>query len=125
MSLLINSVPIEPHIFSAEQDPSLVELLTVLAHYHATGAQLNLGHTVDFGKPWQANSKCTCGVLSLPYLDGPKLESMVSHSVKCYWLIPITKQERDFKIKHGLEQLEKSFDTIGINYIDASRESAV
>lgn len=52
----------------------LVELLTAVAHYHRTGAALGLGHTVNFGRPWLSGSRCTYGLISLPYFDGPWLE---------------------------------------------------
>lgn len=125
MSILLGRRTIELHIFSSIQDDSLVELLTVIAHYHATGNEIQLGHTVNFGKPWQDNSKCTYGLISLPYMDGPDLESFPAYSTECYWLVPITLQERDYKIKFGLESLEEKFDLIGLDYVNPNRASAV
>lgn len=116
---------IELHLFSSEQDYSLVELLTVIAYYHIVDKQLDLGHTVNFGRPWQGNSSCAYGFISLPYLDGPELESVEKYSVKCCWLIPITKEERNFKAEYGIESLEEKFETVGLNFIDINRESAV
>ena len=125
MSLLHDKRTIELHIFSFIEDDSLVELLTIVAHYHATGSELRLGDTVNFGKPWQEDSKCTYGLISLPYLDGPELESFPAYSTECYWLIPITVEERDYKIKFGLESLEEKFDSIGLDYINPNRASVI
>lgn len=125
MSLLLTHETMELHIFSSAQDSSLVELLTVIAHYHATGKQLHLDDTVNFGRPWQRDSHCTYGLLSLPYLDGPKLQNIPYYSTECYWLIPITEQERNFKVKFGLEKLEDEFELMGIDYINPNRASIV
>ena len=119
--------PIELHIFSSKQDVQIVELLTMVAYYHRNTSNVGLNHTVNFGKPWQENSLCTYGFISLPYLDGPELENFNfkrNHIVKFYWLIPIMKQEVDFKIKHGVEALEEKFDN-GFNYIDPLRNSVI
>lgn len=120
-----NKDSIELHIFSNKQDSSLVELLTVVAYYSFTDVQLNLGETVNFGKPWQESSLCAYGLISLPYLDGPELEEMLEYPTKCYWLIPITQQERNFKAKFGLEALEEQFDLTQIDYVNPNRPSAI
>lgn len=125
MFLLNQQRPLELHLFSATQDLSLAELLTATAHYHATGDALDIGHTVNFGRSWQEISSCTYGLLSHPYLDGPELENMSTFPTKCYWLIPITEKERDFKIRFGLEELEERFEADGIDYINPVRPSAI
>ncbi len=119
--------PIELHIFSAIQSSELVELLTIIAHYHITGKKLNLHHTVNFGKPWLNNSNCNYGLISLPYLDGPKIENcnLDGKTIKCFWLIPITKEELDYKKKFGVEALEQLFDKSDFNYCDENRVSLV
>jgi hypothetical protein len=61
---------------SPEPDVDLIELMTVVAHFHRTGARLGLGHSVDIGRPWLPGSTCTHGVISLPYLFCPKLERL-------------------------------------------------
>src|SRR5687768_6030498 len=85
--------PLELHLFSPMSDRSLVELLTVTAHFHRTGEWLGAGHTVVFGRPWLRGSMCDHGLISLPYLDGPQLETWTSDNqeVSCLWLIPITR----------------------------------
>ena len=116
---------IELHIFSTKKDSSLIELLTVVAHYSLTGTQLNLGQTINFGRPWQEDSHCTHGLISLPYLDGPELEKVKGYSTKCYWVVPITQQERNFKAEFGQEALEEKFDVAQIDYVNPNRPSVV
>jgi hypothetical protein len=119
--------PIELHIFSSKQAIELVDILTAIAHYHQTEQILDLGHTVNFGVPWQNLSVCTYGLISLPYLDGPDLEILnyQNREVGFYWLLPITKAERDFKKVNGIEALEQLFDESPPNYIDPARQSVV
>jgi hypothetical protein len=104
-----------------------VELLTVVAHFHRTGEQLGLGHFVNFGRPWLEGSACEYGLISLPYLDGPLLEEARFHEgtriVRCLWLLPITKRERDYALEHGLEGLEQRFEQANVDYINPLRRS--
>lgn len=114
---------IELHLFSSVKDERLVELLTTVAYYHRNTANLNLDHTVNFGKPWQGKSLCDHGLISLPYLDGPELENL--NSAKFYWLIPITKDEVAYKMKYGIGALEDLFEEKKFDYINASRKGVV
>jgi hypothetical protein len=119
-------VPLELHMFSSVQRRELVELLVATAHYHRTGAPLGLGHTVNFGQPWIKGSKCEYGFVSLPYLDGPKLERLGGEndgSVMFYWLVPVTKSEVEFKKRNGVEALEAKFEQASFNYLDPHRKS--
>lgn len=120
---------IELHMFSAIKDDSMIELLTVVAHYHKTGKKLDVGHTVNFGRPWQNDSNCMHGYISLPYLDGPDLEihtdERFGKEVHFYWLIPITDEELEYKKANGLEALEELFDDSEFNYLDSKRSSLV
>lgn len=118
--------PIELHMFSAHKSGEPVELLVATAHYHRTGSTLTVGHTVNFGKPWIDASPCEYGLISLPYLDGPKLENFELHgriAARCLWLVPITKSEMEFKKENGLEALEDRFDEAQFNYLDPMREA--
>jgi hypothetical protein len=119
---------IELHLFSpTQQIESHVELLTVVAHYHLTRARLGLHHTVNFGRPWLPDSDCQHGLISLPYLDGEKMEIMnlKEKHIHCLWLIPITKKEIDFVLEKGLEALETAFESSKFNYLDPYRPSVV
>lgn len=117
----------ELHIFAPERNDDLIELLTAIAHYHRNDSSLGLGHTVNFGQPWLAKSKCEYGLISLPYLDGPTLECLKIDGIEtqCLWLIPITKQEVDYKKKYGLDALEEKFDDPSFNYLNPYRKSVV
>jgi Suppressor of fused protein (SUFU) len=117
--------PLELHMFSRADSIKIVELLVVTAHFHRFAAKLDLGHTVNFGRPWLGSSACEYGLVSLPYLDGPSLEnlSIGSESVKFYWLIPVSKAEVDFKKQYGLETLESKFDISDFDYSNPDRRS--
>lgn len=112
---------IELVVYAPKSDKLLVELLTVCASYHRNKLPLNLHHTVNIGQPWLNNSKCDHGFISLPYLDGEELEifNYNGQKVHCYWFIPITEKERDFKIKSGWEALEKLFEDRQFDYLRA------
>jgi hypothetical protein len=127
MSHQSDATLIELHLFSPIRDETLVELLTVIAHYHLTGAYLDIGHTVNFGRPWLPHSKCDHGLISLPYLDGPSLEwfEVSQRRIRFLWLIPITADEVAFKKAQGLDALEDRFEAVGFNYLDPERSSVV
>lgn len=118
---------IELHMFSSVKDVGVVEILTAVAYYHKNTAKLDLNHTVNFGQSWQNNSICTYGFISLPYLDGPDLETMQNSkvSIKFYWLIPITKKEVEYKIDYGTNELEVLFEEKGLDYLNPSRGSLI
>ena len=118
---------VELVVYSPKSDLALVELLTVCASYHRNDAALNLHHTVNIGQPWLDSSLCDYGFISLPYLDGEAFElfQFEGRLVNCYWLIPITKEERDYKVKHGAEALEQLCEDKQFDYLDPSRESLV
>jgi len=127
MSRQADSNKLELHLFAPSQAHELIELLTVVAHYHLTGVYLGLGHTVNFGQPWLTDSECEYGLLSHPYLDGPRLEyfELESDTIQFLWLIPISLAERNFKMIHGQEALEKQFESQSFNYLDPLRKSVV
>ena len=128
MSQLGDKKGVEVHIFSSKRDESLIELLFASAFYHRNNKKLDLWHTINFGRPWQDDSKCEYGLFSLPYLDGPDLENLTSKDnweVNFYWLIPITKLEVEFKSKYGIELLEGKFEQVGLDYINPNRDSSI
>lgn len=125
MSSEVDSNPVELHLFSAKQDKTLVELMTMVAYFHKTANMLDLNHTFYIGKPWQKNSICDHGFISLPYMDGPNLEFGLNKKVKFYWIIPISKKEVEFKKANGVEKLEEKFEELGIDYIYPERKSLI
>ena len=118
---------IELFVYAPKADMLLVELLTVCASYHRNKLPLDFNHTVNIGQPWLDNSECDHGFISLPYLDGEELGGFEFNgkSVGCYWFIPITRDERDYKIEAGVEALEQLFEDKQIDYLNPERESLV
>jgi hypothetical protein len=128
MSQPEDDVPIEMHIFSLNQDRTIVELLTAIAYYHRNTKRVGLNHSINLGRPWKNNSTCSYGLISLPYLDGPKLENFLSPEnnqvIKFYWVIPITEKEYLYKRSYGVEALEQKFGK-DFNYLNPLRQSVM
>ncbi|WP_316843005.1 suppressor of fused domain protein [Pedobacter gandavensis] len=118
---------IELFVYSAKAEEGLIELLTVCASYHRNGLPLDINHTVNIGQPWLNNSQCDYGFISSPYLDGSELGVFEynGQEIGCYWFIPITQKERDFKIEHGVEQLEHLFEDKQLDYLNPERNCLV
>lgn len=118
---------IELFIFSPRKDESIVELLTIIASYHRNGDPLNIHHTFNIGRPWLKDSACNYGFISLPYLDGEDLEifKFDDEVIHCYWIIPITEKEKEYKIENGCDALEDLFDEKQIEYLNPKRKSLV
>lgn len=116
---------LELHMFSPYQTDRIVELLTIVACYHFNEVTLGLHHRINFGEPWIDSSKCTRGFVSLPYLDGPKFETICLKEthVSFLWLIPITESEAGIVDVEGVEELESRFEKQKIQYLDPNRES--
>lgn len=119
--------PIELYMIAPERTEELVELLTVVAHYHSTGRPLGVGHLVNFGRGWIAGSACDRGLVSLPYADGPALEHLRAGGahVRFLWLLPVTSEEAAFALDRGLEALEQAFDGARLEYWNPGRASVV
>lgn len=127
MSIPADDNPIELHLFSPFETDEVVGLLFATAHFHRNSTKLDVGHSVNFGRPWIGESTCSHGLISLPYLDGPRLEnlSIGARTVKFYWLIPITDAELNFKKLNGLEALEIEFDKSRFDYVNPLRGSVI
>jgi hypothetical protein len=106
-----------------------VELLTMVAYYHAgPGSQrLDVGHTVPIGAPWLRESSSNHLLVGLPYAYGPELEH-------CAWeggharllaLVPITEEEHAYKVHHGADALEARLEEAAAVVVDPARPSAV
>ncbi|UOG75615.1 suppressor of fused domain protein [Hymenobacter tibetensis] len=116
---------IELFLLSPYQTNSVAELLILCASFHRNSATLDLDHTVNIGQPWLPGSICDHAFISLPYLHGENLEllNFSGHTTHCYWLIPITKAEREYKISHGGEALEQLFEDKALDYLNPVRRS--
>jgi hypothetical protein len=117
-------------VLSANTDDARhVELLAMLAYYHAGPAsqRLDYGHTVPIGEPWVPGSSCTHELIALPYAYGPDFEitSWDGGHIRILAVQPITEAERDFKVAHGIEALEQRFERAAIAFADPQRASVV
>ena len=127
MSGEVDKQGLELFILTPSENDLMIELLTVITHYHYNEKNLGVGHTVNFGYPWYRFSPCDHGLLSLPYLYGTDFEWMKTSSrlIRFLWVIPITKEEVECKKVKGLEYLESLFESSSFNYLDPYRESVV
>lgn len=117
-------------LVSPQEDPLLTELLAMVAHYQTAPEHryIDVGSTIDIGRPWLENSTCSHLLGSLPYPFGPSLEWLCIKSevhVRFVWLVPITANEALYVSEHGVEALEELFEKSGIKYLDISRQSVL
>lgn len=114
-------------MFTKARADDVAELLVAMAHYHRTAQPLGLDHTVNFGRPWLPDSVCDFGLISLPYLDGPKLEWMDldSNRVRFLWVVPISRSERDYCRREGVSALEAMFEEAQFDYASPLRHPVV
>lgn len=113
--------------YSKNLDKSRVELLTLNASFHRNSEPLNLHHTVVVGQLTDFDTMCDHGFISLPYIEGEELEiiNLNGREIHCYWFIPITEKERDYKIEFGCDALEDLFEEKQFDYLDKQRRSLV
>lgn len=123
-----NESPLELHLFSPVRSEMHVETLTAVAHFHRTRARLDLNHSVNLGRSWLDDSICDHALLSLPYLHGPTIEWCKQRGrldIRCLWLLPISRSERDFKETYGVDALEARFDAPPLDYANPRRAPVV
>lgn len=106
-------------------DIGVVELLVWTAHFHRNAARLGPCHTVNFGRPWSGGSQCDYGYVSVPHMDGPKVEWLQHPRVRFLWLIPVTQGEVEFKMHQGARALEQRFEAAKFDYLNPRRPSVV
>jgi hypothetical protein len=118
---------IELITYSKKSDISRVESLVLNASLHRNSEPLNLHHTVFMGELDDLKTACDHGFISLPYIEGSELElfRFGDNEIHCYWYIPITKEEREFKVNKGCEALEQLFEDSQFDYCDFNRKSLV
>ena len=121
-----NSSKLEFLLCTDEPNERCVELVTMTAWYHSSYG-LGMGHTMPIGEPWLPAASCDHFLVSRPYPYGPDLEivPMDGDHAHVLWLLPITKEEREYKVTHGLEALEQLFESNGIEYWVLQRPSVV
>lgn len=103
-----------------------VELLFMTVWYHGH-RHLGLGHTFPLGGPWLPQSNCDHFLVSKPYPFGPDLEicPLIERHTHILWLLPITRAERELKVREGLEALEQRFDDAALEYWSIRRASVI
>jgi hypothetical protein len=114
-------------ILSQEDDPKYVERLAMIVHYHHSRT-LGLGDTFPLGEAWEKGSTLDHALVCRPYPFGRDFEEFPladSEHGHVLWILPITREERDFKKEHGLEALEQRFEQAGLSYWDLRRQSVV
>ncbi|MEM9328148.1 MAG: suppressor of fused domain protein, partial [Bacteroidota bacterium] len=118
---------IELFVYSPKQDDSLVELMTVNASFHRNAQPLYIHHTVNIGRPWLDQSICDHGFISQPYLDGPEFEifEFNGRTYRCFWFIPITVEERNYKTENGHEALEQLFESGPVDFLNPKRANLI
>jgi hypothetical protein len=128
MSAASDERAIELHLVCDGPEDDCAAILSLTAYFHRTSARLDVGHSVNLGRPWVAKSRCSFGLISWPYLHGPSLECCRLQNgdrVSCLWLLPITQEEVGFKKQHGTEALEQRFEASAFNYANPWRPSIV
>lgn len=121
-----NFDPLEFMLVAPKQSDRFIELLTWTASYNIV-EPLNLGHTFPVGEPWFEDSSCDYFLLTLPYLHGQNLEicCLTEEHIHIYWLLPITKAEKDFIYEHSRDALEELFEQKELEYCRPDRKSIV
>ncbi len=111
-------------IQAEEPDPRLVELVGMSCQYHHAEG-LAVGFTFPVGEPVLPESQLDHILVSIPYQFDEEFEDCGEGDdlVQYVWLLPITREEREFKVKEGLEALEQLFEDAEVPYWDAWRDS--
>lgn len=120
--------PIEFVLAAPEQSSRQVQLLGHLAYYNSfSKGRLDIGHTVPIGESWLQGSPCVHLLISHPYPLGRRFENCATEdfNIRLLWALPITEGERMFKIKNGLEALEKIFAQHKLKYWASDRQTLI
>jgi Suppressor of fused protein (SUFU). len=98
-----------------------LKILARLPHEYDTW--LGFGHTIPNGdpaRPFADNTKLSCLMLSYPLLvdnlkEFYRLELADGRAINFYSVLPLYREEMDFKLKHSAEDLLDKFDEHGVN----------
>jgi hypothetical protein len=115
-------------LLSPEENPLHVELLAMVAHLHADPRyRLDVGSTVNIGRPWMEGAASDHLLVSLPYPYGRALEhcELGERHVRFLWLVPITAAEANVVRAKGLETLERLLEQSNVDVIAPERPSLV
>jgi Suppressor of fused protein (SUFU) len=115
-----------PHFRALRIEPGESGVWTY-ASVGAWAATENQDHGLEFTIAMPVQDPRAVELASLLYPWGPELQTchVGDRHVDFLWLLPITRQERDFKVANGLEALEALFEERELRYWDPQRPSAV
>jgi hypothetical protein len=112
MLCLPASWPLEQEAFADEANYWPLRWLKMLARFpHEFGTWLAYGHTVPNGDPatpFASNTELCCALLTLPLLvpeDFLELPIRRKKTVQFYSLVPLYREEMEFKLAHGMDAL--------------------
>lgn len=123
--------PISEASFKDENYYWPVRTLKMLARFpHEYDTWLGWGHTIPHDNavsPYAPSTKLCCSLLLPPVLAPPEfpvLEISPEKTVHFYALVPLYREEMDFKLKRGTEPLCDLFDKAGVNeLVDITRKN--
>jgi hypothetical protein len=90
------------------------------------GVWLGWGHTVPCGSPFAENTDLCCVLVEMPHvfgLDVFKADINAEELVHFYQLIPIYREEMEFKIQNGTHELMEMFDDDFSDIVDIKRKN--
>ena len=120
---------IEFFLLSRNYEPQHVELLSLVTYMHRDPRHhLDVGHTMNLGRPWENNSNCDRLLVSLPFCAGPSFEILHLPNgghVRFLWIIPITPLEESFRHREGLEALESRLEKARVDVTNPKRPSII
>lgn len=120
-SLIQNLV--EFFVFSPVENDSLIDVLYDIALSHINDKPFGLNDCIPLVKPWFDNSLCNHFLVAMPSTEETEFYNF--GDVFCYWLIPITSAEVEFKNNFGIEALEQQFLDCELDFLDISRDSII
>lgn len=107
--------------FKDEKNYWPVRLLKFLAYFpHHANTWISYGHTIPNGPdaaPFAENTKLGCAYLSFPVLFDKKfieLKAGPEKTIYFYSVIPLSKDEMEFKLDNGSTKLEEMFEEKGV-----------
>jgi hypothetical protein len=123
--------PISMEAFKEEDNYWPVRLLKILARFpHEYDTWLSFGHTLpndDPPQPYAPNTKLCCALLLVPLLVDKEFWSLkVSEekTIHFYSIVPLYREEMEFKVKHGTDPLLDKLGEHNVNeLLDAKRKN--
>ena len=115
---------LEFFLLSPVESPLHVELLSMVANYHAdVRYRVGVGSVIDIGRGWLPGSSLDHLVVSLPYPLGPTFEwvHLGESHVRYLWLLPIYPSESALITSRGLEALEAKLESNAVDVLDPVR----